>query len=164
MTCRRLCLRHPRSEKGMNCGVSLSVRIESCPQFCSSTGSLADNHKTRRHTWLPTLDISHFQTRLYVGSNPIIITCSVTLIWQSVKPHLPAHSQPVGQRDKRQEAAIRMISDDELYRIAVFLGCSSMVLIVLYHFIDLNAKQDEKEETSRGGAEASVGKPAPTSR
>jgi len=45
-----------------------------------------------------------------------------------------------------------MISDDELYRIAIFLGCSSMILIVLYHFLDLNAKQNEKPATAVKGA------------
>jgi len=46
-----------------------------------------------------------------------------------------------------------MISDDDLYRIAIFLGCTSMILIVLYHFLDVNAKTDEKsavEEAPRG--------------
>ncbi len=37
-----------------------------------------------------------------------------------------------------------MISDNDLYRLAIFLGCSSVLLIVLYHFLDINAKQDEK--------------------
>jgi len=47
-----------------------------------------------------------------------------------------------------------MISDDELYRIAIFLGCSSMILIVLYHFLDLNAKQEEKPATGVKAAPA----------
>ena len=49
-----------------------------------------------------------------------------------------------------------MISDDELYRIAIFLGCSSMVLIILYHFLDLNAKQDEKPAAAPRGASSHV--------
>lgn len=37
-----------------------------------------------------------------------------------------------------------MISDDSLYSLAVFLGSASMLLIVLYHFLEINAK-DTKE-------------------
>ena len=33
-----------------------------------------------------------------------------------------------------------MISDDELYSLAIFLGSASMLLIVLYHFLEVNAK------------------------
>lgn len=32
-----------------------------------------------------------------------------------------------------------MITDDELYRLAIFLGAISMVLIVIYHFFEVNA-------------------------
>lgn len=32
-----------------------------------------------------------------------------------------------------------MISDDDLYRLAIFLGSASMLLIVLYHFLEVNA-------------------------
>lgn len=37
-----------------------------------------------------------------------------------------------------------MISDGDLYRLAIFLGSSAMMMIVLYHFLDVNAR-DEKE-------------------
>ena len=32
-----------------------------------------------------------------------------------------------------------MISDDDLYRLAIFLGSAAMLLIVLYHFLEVNA-------------------------
>ncbi|KAK7413214.1 hypothetical protein QQX98_007938 [Neonectria punicea] len=32
-----------------------------------------------------------------------------------------------------------MISDGDLYRLAIFLGSASMILIVLYHFLEVNA-------------------------
>ncbi len=35
-----------------------------------------------------------------------------------------------------------MISDDDLYRLAVFLGTAAMMLIVFYHFVEVNS--DEK--------------------
>ena len=41
-----------------------------------------------------------------------------------------------------------MISDNQLYSLAVFLGCLSMLLIVLYHFLEVNAKEDEPTKTT----------------
>ncbi|KAI1846515.1 hypothetical protein JX266_007412 [Neoarthrinium moseri] len=32
-----------------------------------------------------------------------------------------------------------MISDDDLYRLAIFLGSVAMVLIVVYHFFEVNS-------------------------
>ncbi|MCJ1400750.1 hypothetical protein MMC11_003958 [Xylographa trunciseda] len=36
-----------------------------------------------------------------------------------------------------------MISDNDLYTLAVFLGSLSMLLIVLYHFLEVNAIEDD---------------------
>ncbi|KLJ13758.1 hypothetical protein EMPG_11320 [Blastomyces silverae] len=33
-----------------------------------------------------------------------------------------------------------MISDDQLYQLAIFLGSCAMLLIVLYHYLEVNAK------------------------
>jgi len=44
-----------------------------------------------------------------------------------------------------------MISDDDLYRLAIFLGSLAMLLIVLYHFLEINAVEkpkDRKDETT----------------
>ncbi|KAK3345170.1 Oligosaccaryltransferase-domain-containing protein [Neurospora tetraspora] len=38
-----------------------------------------------------------------------------------------------------------MISDAELYRLAIVLGCSAMVLIVLHHFLETNAEDLETD-------------------
>jgi len=40
-----------------------------------------------------------------------------------------------------------MISDDGLYRLAVFLGSAAMLLIVLYHFLEVNAVEEPEAET-----------------
>lgn len=37
-----------------------------------------------------------------------------------------------------------MISDDELYRLAIFLGSAAMILIVVYNFFEVNQENDEK--------------------
>ena|SRR5436190_23929924 len=39
----------------------------------------------------------------------------------------------------RQQIA-KMISDDDLYQLAIFLGSCAMLLIVLYHFLEVNSK------------------------
>jgi len=41
-----------------------------------------------------------------------------------------------------------MIADDDLYRLAVFLGSAAMILIVLYHFLEVNAVE-EPEQVSK---------------
>ncbi|KAL0470692.1 Oligosaccaryltransferase domain-containing protein [Neurospora intermedia] len=38
-----------------------------------------------------------------------------------------------------------MISDAELYRLAIVLGCAAMVLIVLHHFLETNAEDLETD-------------------
>ncbi len=60
-----------------------------------------------------------------------------------------------------------MISDNELYSLAIFLGSVSMLLIVLYHFLEVNAQDDPSEAIAKeekvgvrpavqGGAKAGV--------
>ena len=36
-----------------------------------------------------------------------------------------------------------MISDSQLYTLALFLGAVSMLLIILYHFLEINSKDSE---------------------
>jgi len=36
-----------------------------------------------------------------------------------------------------------MISDNGLYSLALFLGALSMLLIILYHFLEINSKDSE---------------------
>ncbi|CRK20703.1 hypothetical protein HYQ45_013327 [Verticillium longisporum] len=42
-----------------------------------------------------------------------------------------------------------MISDGELYQLAIVLGSSAMALIVVYHYLEVNA-EDEKTPTVAG--------------
>ncbi|KAL4886675.1 Oligosaccaryltransferase-domain-containing protein [Aspergillus karnatakaensis] len=69
---------------------------------------------------------------------------------------------------------ITMITDNELHRLAVFLGSVAMLLIVLYHFLEVNAKEDDegtvsavkapggnsKDSVSRTTATATAGGPS----
>ncbi|KAL6855072.1 hypothetical protein ACO1O0_006210 [Amphichorda felina] len=46
-----------------------------------------------------------------------------------------------------------MISDGDLYTLAVFLGSVSMVLIVLYHYFEVNASDKVQEAPQQGASE-----------
>lgn len=40
-----------------------------------------------------------------------------------------------------------MISDSQLYNLAIFLGSAAMLMIVLYHFLEVNADDvDESDD------------------
>lgn len=51
-----------------------------------------------------------------------------------------------------------MISDDGLYRLAIFLGSLAMLLIILYHFLEVNSKDDERSTPAgeKGTSKASA--------
>lgn len=48
---------------------------------------------------------------------------------------------------------VNMISDGDLYTLAVFLGSVSMVLIVLYHYFEVNASDKVQEAPQQGASE-----------
>jgi oligosaccharyl transferase complex subunit OST4 len=59
-----------------------------------------------------------------------------------------------------------MITDDELYRLAIFLGCAAMVLIVLYHFLEVNANEKpvvavKEKTTSKAGPQTTTASTKP---
>jgi oligosaccharyl transferase complex subunit OST4 len=51
-----------------------------------------------------------------------------------------------------------MISDDQLYSLALFLGAASMLLIVLYHFLEVNAKDGAPLSSDRKADSLPAGK------
>jgi len=42
-----------------------------------------------------------------------------------------------------------MISDSGLYSLAIFLGSSAMLLIILYHYLEVNAIDDKESPLSK---------------
>ena len=52
-----------------------------------------------------------------------------------------------------------MISDSDLYRLAIVLGSLAMILIVVYHFLEVNSVHETEEEikAERTKAEARAG-------
>ncbi|KFY29337.1 hypothetical protein V493_02403 [Pseudogymnoascus sp. VKM F-4281 (FW-2241)] len=51
---------------------------------------------------------------------------------------LPDHDDCIPPSNSLVLAA-NMISDDELYALAIFLGSAAMLMIVLYHFLEANS-------------------------
>jgi oligosaccharyl transferase complex subunit OST4 len=47
-----------------------------------------------------------------------------------------------------------MISDSQLYSLAVFLGSAAVLLIVLYHFLEINAKDAGEDLSPQRKADA----------
>ncbi|KAJ5488512.1 hypothetical protein N7539_003402 [Penicillium diatomitis] len=47
-----------------------------------------------------------------------------------------------------------MISDGDLYRLAIFLGSCAMMMIVLYHFLDVNARDENEQLENPSGKSA----------
>ncbi|EHY52887.1 hypothetical protein HRR83_009568 [Exophiala dermatitidis] len=50
-----------------------------------------------------------------------------------------------------------MITDDQLYSLAVFLGAAAMLLIVLYHFLEVNAQDDTELSSGLASDKSGVG-------
>lgn len=42
-----------------------------------------------------------------------------------------------------------MISDGDLYRLAIFLGSCAMMMIVLYHFLDVNSTDENASPATK---------------
>ena len=51
-----------------------------------------------------------------------------------------------------------MITDDELYSLAIFLGSFAMLLTIVYHFLEVNAKEDSSAESVRTRGSSVQGK------
>lgn len=49
------------------------------------------------------------------------------------------------------DSTATMISDGDLYRLAIFFGTTSMILIVVYHFLEINAVK-EVEAPKKGSS------------
>lgn len=97
------------------------------------------------------------------------IIADLTCWAQALISLLRARNRPVSQlrfpnnhhrsRPLRTPFPITMISDNYLFILAVFLGSCAMLLIVLYHFLEVNAQDDDESSTSSGKAKVSVSSP-----
>ena len=47
----------------------------------------------------------------------------------------------------------KMISDDDLYKLAIVLGSIAMLLIVVYHWLEVNSIDDTEEIKVRGSTQ-----------
>ncbi|EPE25676.1 Oligosaccharyltransferase subunit ost4p [Glarea lozoyensis ATCC 20868] len=49
-----------------------------------------------------------------------------------------------------------MISDDDLYRLAIVLGSIAMLLIIVYHWLEVNSIEDAEDVKVRNSTQAEV--------
>ncbi|KAI7177106.1 hypothetical protein KC352_g24033, partial [Hortaea werneckii] len=73
----------------------------------------------------------------------------------------PSNLPPIIKRDTQSTQPFpqhhpsnTMISDASLYSLAIFLGSASMLMIVLYHFLEINAQDPKEPLTSERKADA----------
>ncbi|PWO27081.1 traub transcription factor family protein, partial [Pyrenophora tritici-repentis] len=52
----------------------------------------------------------------------------------------------------------KMITDSQLYSLAIFLGSAAMMLIVLYHFLEVNSEDHKVQEKPNSAAGKSKAK------
>jgi oligosaccharyl transferase complex subunit OST4 len=50
-----------------------------------------------------------------------------------------------------------MISDSTLYTLSIFLGSLAMLLIVLYHYLEVNARDADDSPTTAGLSDDKIG-------
>lgn len=50
-----------------------------------------------------------------------------------------------------------MITDSQLYSLAIFLGSAAMLMIVLYHFLEVNAQDDDALAAGLSSDKSGVG-------
>jgi oligosaccharyl transferase complex subunit OST4 len=71
------------------------------------------------------------------------------------KPNkLPSQTQHQLILSKHNQQTATMISDSQLYSLAVFLGSAAVLLIVLYHFLEINAKDAGEDLSPQRKADA----------
>ncbi|PBP25700.1 hypothetical protein BUE80_DR003441 [Diplocarpon rosae] len=96
------------------------------------------------------LDRERQAQRVQAGLTELLRTALVTRIssYQQLMQELFPLLPPL-------EITFKMISDDDLYRLAIFLGSAAMLLIVLYHFLEVNAVE-EPEVDSKASTSSSI--------
>ncbi|KAF3490807.1 uncharacterized protein GIQ15_00324 [Arthroderma uncinatum] len=57
-----------------------------------------------------------------------------------------------------------MISDSELYQLAIFLGSCAMLLIVVYHFLEVNSNTSSETDSVPVDTVADLVKPTGSSQ
>lgn len=74
------------------------------------------------------------------------IQCPESASLSQTSHRIPCHRYTLDhQQITRKHAQSTMITDNDLHRLAVFLGSCAMMLIVLYHFLEVNAKEDDDD-------------------
>ena len=119
-------------------------------RFTAPTHHLASPHLELGRKLKP---VPHHQANHY----RCLPACATPNRLPSLKPHifylqqtLPRLSHHPGLHPIRPSIltnpTIKMISDKDLYTLSIFLGSCAMLLIVLYHFLEVNADDNTNAE------------------
>lgn len=110
------------------------------------------------HELLPRLSFARCDIKLLSRAlvlDKLSIVC-LSARYSSAIGHLittqePQHCQLPPQAQHTERAA-KMISDDQLYTLAIFLGSAAMLLIILYHFLEVNSEDHVVAEKPKAAA------------
>ncbi|KAH7559396.1 hypothetical protein BM1_04333 [Bipolaris maydis] len=67
----------------------------------------------------------------------------------ALEPALALADIPEASSSIRRAVTFKMITDSQLYSLAIFLGSAAMLLIVVYHFLEVNSDDHKIEEKPR---------------
>ena len=112
----------------------------------------------------PCLALNNLFQSLFTTDRPQIPTSNRPSLSLNHEPHQPTN--PLSTKSthpnwrlstsyRPSSSSTLMLSADDLYKLAIFLGSLAMLLIVLYHFLEVNAKDDLPDVTA--GAEKKDG-------
>src|SRR5262245_15169309 len=71
---------------------------------------------------------------------------------ESCGPNCSPESFQPSPTTQLERAATTMISDNQLYSLAIFLGSAAMLLIILYHFLEVNSEDHVPAEKPKAAA------------
>ncbi|KPI39027.1 uncharacterized protein AB675_4668 [Cyphellophora attinorum] len=78
-----------------------------------------------------------------LANTTIISSEALVSLDPSPEPCNQKSKSPHHYKDHTDTHTAAMISDSQLYTLALFLGSASMLMIVLYHFLEVNAVDED---------------------
>ncbi|KAM0815078.1 putative Oligosaccaryltransferase-domain-containing protein [Seiridium cardinale] len=125
---------------------------------CTSPGGQNLRHVSATDTYsqLPGTPVRHFKLQLALTRSHLKPRNHLPTSTNLITPVNQSAPSVLRRSDKRRSISycqptkssrqLTMISDDDLYRLAIFLGSIAMVLIVLYHFFEVNSSDSALAE------------------
>ncbi|KAF2131363.1 hypothetical protein P153DRAFT_394708 [Dothidotthia symphoricarpi CBS 119687] len=124
--------------------LNLCARASGASSTSEAQGGL-DNALPRSPEATPRLALCSSRMSMSTSLSPIV---PLTFPQQASNPSNlhPPHPH------HRRAAAPKMITDAQLYSLAIFLGSAAMMLIVLYHFLEVNSEEHAAAQKPKAAA------------